>query len=138
MPKCILAKIRITNFELFIAKELRPGWGSMAKSWARCMADQMVNLEPDGWLVLTRFEVEGCEVKACDLIALHCWSLLRSSLISKWLNILSKQTLSSRKWYNLIPFTESGLHSPDQRGKEREYYLHCTPGIRILFQTTPK
>ena len=30
----------------------------MARSWARCMSDQMVNLDPDGRFVLTIFGVK--------------------------------------------------------------------------------
>ena len=72
-------------------------------------------------------------VRICDLPELHFGSLLRSSLISKWLNIVSKQTLASGKFLYPTPSNQLVLHSPDQSGKGQEHHLHWKPGIGILF-----
>ena len=36
------------NFEMFIAEQFKPDWGSMVRLWTMYMADQVINLDPDG------------------------------------------------------------------------------------------
>ena len=39
-------KSESNNFEVFMAKHLRPDWGSMAGSLVRCRADHLVDPDP--------------------------------------------------------------------------------------------
>ena len=47
LPKYIFPKVS-NNFEVFMAKYLRPNSGSRAGSWVRYRADQVGNPDPDG------------------------------------------------------------------------------------------
>ena len=52
-----------------------------------------------GDLVLPHLGSKGCIIKSCDLVAMQCGKLLRSCFISKWINIVSKQSFKFRKFH---------------------------------------
>ena len=58
---------------------------------------------PHGWLILPTFRVNRDVSGMCDPLALHCESFLRPQWISKWPNIVFKQTISYGNSINLFP-----------------------------------
>ena len=65
--------MELINFDMFIAEQFRPEWESIAKSWDRCMADQMVKLDDDGFWPYLGYK--KYVARTCDLLVLYYGSL---------------------------------------------------------------
>ena len=105
------------NFEVLIFELFQPDWEDMARSWTGCMTDQVTNLDLVGDQFCPYLGYKGCVGRTCDLLVLHCGSLLWCRLISKWPNVTYKQTIPSGKFHHPILSTQLWLFPADQRQK---------------------
>ena len=68
-----------------------------------------------------------------DLVAIHCGSLKGSALVSKWLNIVSKQSLTSQKFhYPTLLYPIIAIPSRPEWEVERESHFNLKPSIGTL------
>ena len=114
--------ITFNNLEVFTVEKSWPDWGSMAIFWAVWVAGQVISLYlMANWFYLY-LGLKGCVDRTHDLLALHCGSHLRPQLISKWSNIVSKQTIPSGKFHHPVPSSQLQFSSLDHSRKMWEYF----------------